>query len=601
MELFNEGGLKDEGGEVDPESGNDVPIGSTKKEVRDDIPAMLSEGEFVFPADVVRFIGLEKLMELRQSAKMGLKQMEAMGQMGNSEEATIPDDMPFNMADLIIVSGEQEDDEPREMAEGGVVHANQGAFMPSTGISGYQQSVFQNQPQVSAPFIPASSVAPPPPAPSPEGGFMPKFMTNNATPFDDGSLKINTTGTTGTTSTTTANTGTTGTTDDFVPTVDKVYTQKKYINPETGETRMINFYNNSPVNEIPEGFIPFEDYNPSETTTTDLESTSVETTQVSNDNDKKELTKMVADQERKDATKFKKQLADTIESGSQEDLINLYVQTQRDKKIMTGLALTGIGALPALFGRFALSSREKQLEEALTKRFGKDWENSEAFKSISEASILDKAKSALSDAFDNAFTKEGRDAYYENYKAKYDTASHPFSRGVESVLTPREQQAFDNAVSSGNSSVARHYAIVNQARAKLKSAVESGMTKEEMRGIGLSSFDIERGMRLYNKKPKTEETPVVSPLAGLTTTDDSRSAQETLNEETYSSPLAGLMDTDDSRSSQETLNKEQAEKAARDKRKKYQKANRDRSRNKSKDRVKDYKSGKQTFRGQGGR
>jgi hypothetical protein len=52
--------------------------------VRDDIPAQLSEGEFVFPADVVRYIGLEKLMKLRQEAKQGLKQMEAMGQMGNS-------------------------------------------------------------------------------------------------------------------------------------------------------------------------------------------------------------------------------------------------------------------------------------------------------------------------------------------------------------------------------------------------------------------------------------------------------------------------------------------------------------------------------------
>ena len=100
MELFNQGGLKDEGGEVDPESGNDVPIGSTKKEVRDDIPAMLSEGEFVFPADVVRYIGLENLMRLRQDAKMGLKQMEAMGQMGNSDEATLPDDMPFGPAEV---------------------------------------------------------------------------------------------------------------------------------------------------------------------------------------------------------------------------------------------------------------------------------------------------------------------------------------------------------------------------------------------------------------------------------------------------------------------------------------------------------------------
>ena len=129
MELFNKGGLKDEGGEVDPESGNDVPIGSTKKEVRDDIPAMLSEGEFVFPADVVRYIGLENLMRLRQDAKMGLKQMEAMGQMGNSEEATMPDDLPFDMADLIIVAGEGK--ESKEMAQGGIVNMSNGGYLPN--------------------------------------------------------------------------------------------------------------------------------------------------------------------------------------------------------------------------------------------------------------------------------------------------------------------------------------------------------------------------------------------------------------------------------------------------------------------------------------
>ena len=43
MELFEDGGLRDEGGMVDEVSGNDVPVGSTRKEVRDDIPAMLSE------------------------------------------------------------------------------------------------------------------------------------------------------------------------------------------------------------------------------------------------------------------------------------------------------------------------------------------------------------------------------------------------------------------------------------------------------------------------------------------------------------------------------------------------------------------------------
>jgi hypothetical protein len=93
MDLF--GGLKDEGGKVDRKSGNKVPIGSTKKEVRDDIPAQLSEGEFVLPADVVRYHGLEKLMKLRQQAKGGLKTMDKMGQMGNADEATLPDDIPF--------------------------------------------------------------------------------------------------------------------------------------------------------------------------------------------------------------------------------------------------------------------------------------------------------------------------------------------------------------------------------------------------------------------------------------------------------------------------------------------------------------------------
>ena len=132
MAMFEEGGLKDEGGSTDPISGNDVPIGSTKEEVRDDIPAQLSEGEFVFPADVVRFIGLEKLMMMRQEAKAGLKRMEDMGQMGNSEEATMPDDVPFTIDDL-----EMEDDKEEEVSDsnfnrGGVVTMAEGGTTPTT-------------------------------------------------------------------------------------------------------------------------------------------------------------------------------------------------------------------------------------------------------------------------------------------------------------------------------------------------------------------------------------------------------------------------------------------------------------------------------------
>ena len=139
MEMFETGGLMDEGGTVDPVSGNDVPPGSNQEEVRDDIPAQLSEGEFVFPADVVRFIGLEKLMMIRQRAKAGLQRMDDMGQMGNSEEAVMPDDLPFSIEDLDM-EDEDEYNTPQEFAVGGMPNANSGVFFnpasqPTTGVA----------------------------------------------------------------------------------------------------------------------------------------------------------------------------------------------------------------------------------------------------------------------------------------------------------------------------------------------------------------------------------------------------------------------------------------------------------------------------------
>ena len=130
MELFNDGGLKDQGGTKEPESGNDVPSGALKKEVADDIPIMISEGEFVFPADVVRYLGLSTLMKMRQDAKQGLKMMEKMGQMGNPEEAELPDDIPFEMADLIVVSGDMKEgkDDKEKKAEGGIVGLQSGGL-----------------------------------------------------------------------------------------------------------------------------------------------------------------------------------------------------------------------------------------------------------------------------------------------------------------------------------------------------------------------------------------------------------------------------------------------------------------------------------------
>ena len=63
----------------DPVSGNDVPMGSLPEEVRDDVPAMLSEGEYVVPADVLRFYGLKFFEDLRTDAKVQIAQMADEG------------------------------------------------------------------------------------------------------------------------------------------------------------------------------------------------------------------------------------------------------------------------------------------------------------------------------------------------------------------------------------------------------------------------------------------------------------------------------------------------------------------------------------------
>lgn len=188
MELFEDGGLRDEGGMVDEVSGNDVPVGSTRKEVRDDIPAMLSEGEFVFPADVVRYIGLENLMRIRQDAKQGLKQMDAMGQMGNGDEAVLPDDMPFGVMDLIIVDGEEK--EPQEKAQGGVIHANQGTFVtPMFDPSDQDVREYKNDKGDSLfiPFLGGEPVYPIPTGYFPAGQAPEKTETEQAIPVSDDS------------------------------------------------------------------------------------------------------------------------------------------------------------------------------------------------------------------------------------------------------------------------------------------------------------------------------------------------------------------------------------------------------------------------------
>jgi hypothetical protein len=94
---FADGGLRDDGMREDPVSGNEVPAGSMAEEVRDDIPAQLSEGEYVVPADVVRYYGVKFFEDLRDAAKISLQDMEARGRIGGEP---VPEGGPMNEDDL---------------------------------------------------------------------------------------------------------------------------------------------------------------------------------------------------------------------------------------------------------------------------------------------------------------------------------------------------------------------------------------------------------------------------------------------------------------------------------------------------------------------
>ena len=115
MSLFEEGGMKDDGLKKDPVSGNDIPPGSLAKEVRDDIPAQLSDGEYVVPADVVQYFGVKFFEDIRMEAKSGLKQMDETGRIGGE---------PVSMT--MIALGEAE--EKKKKAEGGPVGYSNGGM-----------------------------------------------------------------------------------------------------------------------------------------------------------------------------------------------------------------------------------------------------------------------------------------------------------------------------------------------------------------------------------------------------------------------------------------------------------------------------------------
>ena len=105
---------------IDPVSGNEIPMGSTAENVRDDIPANLSEGEIVVPADVVNFHGVKLFEDLRAEAKMGYAQMADDGRMGGEPMDDMGMDIELSELDLEVM----DDEAPVQMNRGGTSMAD---------------------------------------------------------------------------------------------------------------------------------------------------------------------------------------------------------------------------------------------------------------------------------------------------------------------------------------------------------------------------------------------------------------------------------------------------------------------------------------------
>lgn len=168
---FNEGGAVEDQMEMmfkssrtDPVSGNEVPIGSMPEEVRDDIPAMLSEGEYVVPADVVRYYGVKFFEDLRTNAKMGLQDMAENGRIGG-EPVDGPQDQEMSDEEFLMIVGNVMGG-PQEMNEGGVVRGyNQAGMVSATQpyTPNFQQvpgfSAFAQQPLAQQYLVPGAMTA----------------------------------------------------------------------------------------------------------------------------------------------------------------------------------------------------------------------------------------------------------------------------------------------------------------------------------------------------------------------------------------------------------------------------------------------------------
>tara|TARA_R100000544_G_scaffold36108_1_gene23993 strand:- start:22 stop:2100 length:2079 start_codon:yes stop_codon:yes gene_type:complete len=123
---------------VDPVSGNEVPPGALPSEVRDDIPARLSEGEYVVPADVLQYYGIKFFEDLRNKAKTELAGLEENNRIGG-EPVGDNINFPFSVDELNVY----EDDTPVAANMGGMIRGYQEGGITDAVLPGTNESIIK--------------------------------------------------------------------------------------------------------------------------------------------------------------------------------------------------------------------------------------------------------------------------------------------------------------------------------------------------------------------------------------------------------------------------------------------------------------------------
>lgn len=145
--LMQEGGMADDGMSREPVTGNNIPPGALASEVRDDVDAKLSGGEYVVPADVLRYYGVRFFEDLRSQAKQGMMEMESAGRIGGApvdsrgvpmqaqDEELTPEEEQMLAQAMSSTSG---------MAEGGTVFDRGDFTMPTYDTSPIDSRLYFN-------------------------------------------------------------------------------------------------------------------------------------------------------------------------------------------------------------------------------------------------------------------------------------------------------------------------------------------------------------------------------------------------------------------------------------------------------------------------